>query len=101
MEREHENTREEVVEPGAEHPAGGPAAPPEPDAAASMPAGDPEAPVGPVAETDAGTAAGMAAGTAAQTASNGSEPVDHHEKLLERDLEELTAKAEKADEYLE
>jgi molecular chaperone GrpE len=46
----------------------------------TMPAGEPEAPVGPVAE-EAGSA--------------------EHEQQLERDIEELTAKAEKADEYLE
>jgi molecular chaperone GrpE len=44
----------------------------------TMPAGEPEAPVGPTAP----------------------EPEDH-ERQLERDLDELTAKAGKADEYLE
>ena len=55
-----------------------------PDAGApepSFPAGDPEAPVGPTAS---------------------SEPeAEDHERKLEQDLEQLTAKAEKADEYLE
>src|SRR2546421_2675755 len=48
-----------------------------------FPAGEPEAPVGPTTEPD-----------------KPEEPEDHEGKL-ERDLEELTAKAEKADEYLE
>jgi molecular chaperone GrpE len=59
-------------------PAGAPLGAPEP----SVPAGEPEAPVGPTA------------------------PMEHeaetdHERRLEHDLEELTAKAEKADEYLD
>jgi len=48
----------------------------------SVPAGEPEAPVGPANTTEP--------------------PVEmDHERQLEHDLEELTAKAEKADEYLE
>jgi len=46
----------------------------------SVPAGEPEAPVGPANNTEVET---------------------DHERQLEHDLEELTAKAEKADEYLE
>ena len=46
----------------------------------SIPAGEPEAPVGPANTTEVET---------------------DHERRLEHDLEELTAKAEKADEYLE
>ncbi len=57
---------------------GAPKGAPEP----SAPAGEPEAPVGPTTTTD-----------------NEAEP--DHERQLEHDLEELTAKAEKADEYLE
>src|SRR5215813_2120133 len=53
----------------------------------SVPAGEPEAPVGPVATPAAGGADGHAEAD--------------HERQLEHDLEELTAKAEKADEYLE
>ena len=49
--------------------------------AASVPAGEPEAPVAPAAPADEGA--------------------DHDERQLERDLDELTAKAQKADEYLE
>jgi molecular chaperone GrpE len=50
-----------------------------------VPAGEPESPVGPVAyEAD-------------EPREDGAE----HEQQLERDIEELTAKAEKADEYLE
>jgi molecular chaperone GrpE len=48
----------------------------------SVPAGEPEAPVGPANTTE----------PPAET---------DHERKLEHDLEELTAKAEKADEYLE
>jgi molecular chaperone GrpE len=48
----------------------------------SFPAGEPEAPVGP-------------------TSSGQAESETDHERQLEHDLEELTAKAEKADEYLE
>src|SRR5437016_2554439 len=47
-----------------------------------VPAGEPEAPVGPVEERP-------------------EEPERDHEAQLEHDLEELTAKAQKADEYLE
>ena len=52
------------------------------EAAPSVPAGEPEATVGPAASVP-------------QTES------DDHEAKLEHDLDELTAKAEKADEYLE
>jgi molecular chaperone GrpE len=48
----------------------------------TVPAGEPEAPVGP-------------------TSPAGQETETDHERQLEHDLEELTAKAEKADEYLE
>jgi molecular chaperone GrpE len=72
---------------------------PEPEAAHSqpqsdnthpVPAGEPEAPVTPTAEQ-----ADAAAEQADEAAST------EHEQQLERDIEELTAKAEKADEYLE
>jgi len=56
-------------------------APASPDEA-QIPAGDPEAPVAP-------------------TASTREEQNGDHEQQLERDLDELTAKAQKADEYLE
>jgi molecular chaperone GrpE len=46
----------------------------------AVPAAEPEAPVGPSAPLDGGS---------------------EHERQLERDLDELTAKAQKADEYLE
>jgi molecular chaperone GrpE len=62
---------------------GAPAGAPEPEQH-FVAAGDPEAPVGPsIPEEDDET------------------PAEHHERQLEHDLEELTAKAEKADEYLE
>jgi molecular chaperone GrpE len=57
---------------------GAPHGAPEP----SFPAGEPEAPAGP-------------------TSSGVPEPEADHERQLEHDLEELTAKAEKADEYLD
>jgi len=59
----------------------------------SVPAGEPEAPVGPVSAPGNGPAAEAADGQAGAEAD--------HERQLEHDLEELTAKAEKADEYLE
>ena len=49
----------------------------------SVPVGEPEAPVGPT------------------STSTSEEEAEDHELLLEADLEQLTAKAEKADEYLE
>jgi molecular chaperone GrpE len=65
--------------PGGE--PGCPAAAGQPEArGASAPAGEPEAPVGPTTPAE-----------------NGAD----HEQQLERDLDELTAKAQKADEYLE
>src|SRR5579862_4485073 len=91
--------------------AGEPKAPSGP----SVPAGEPEAPTGPVApaqEPDRQPApagrrspGGMAAGepeapTGPGGAAEAASPEDH-ERQLERDLEELSAKAEKADEYLE
>ncbi|HTU84140.1 MAG TPA: nucleotide exchange factor GrpE [Solirubrobacteraceae bacterium] len=59
----------------------------------SFPAGEPEAPVGPVASPESGSVAARGGGSA-----DGSED---HERQLEHDLEELAAKAEKADEYLD
>jgi molecular chaperone GrpE len=59
-----------------------------------VPAGDPEAPVGPVASIKSELLAAEPEG-ATDTAA------EDHERQLEHDLEELTAKAEKADEYLE
>jgi molecular chaperone GrpE len=56
-----------------------------PDAPETVPAGEPEAPVGPAVEESDGP----------------EEPDRDHEAQLEHDLEELTAKAQKADEYLE
>ena len=50
----------------------------------SFPAGEPEAPVGPTS-----------------SGATEVEPEADHERQLEHDLEELTAKAEKADEYLD
>jgi hypothetical protein len=87
------------------HREGAPQGAPEPrrsvqqDAPApSVPAGDPEAPVGPVASVESESVAappGDASGAEAAGAA------EDHERQLEHDLEELTAKAEKADEYLD
>lgn len=68
-------TGPETVPPAEEKPKEGP----------SVPSGDPEAPVGPSDPEEPAT-----------------EPADEdHERQLEHDLEELAAKAERADEYLE
>src|SRR5205807_4384129 len=53
----------------------------------TLASGEPEAPVAPAVEDSGETGA--------------SAPVEDHEAKLERDLEELSAKARKADEYLE
>src|SRR5437660_12550881 len=53
----------------------------------TLASGEPEAPVAPAVEDRGETGA--------------SAPVEDHEAKLERDLDELTAKARKADEYLE
>jgi molecular chaperone GrpE len=66
---------------------GAPAGAPEP----AIPAGEPEAPVGPVASVRSESVA----------AQGGELEETDHERQLEHDLEELTAKAEKADEYLD
>jgi molecular chaperone GrpE len=70
----------------------------------SVPAGEPEAPTGPDA---AGEAAGERPDSAANHPDATADPPDAaappvaDEQQLERDLDELTAKAQKADEYLE
>jgi molecular chaperone GrpE len=74
----------------ATHEEGAPQSAPEP----SVPAGEPEAPVGPTATPAPESPVGP-------TATPEPEPETDHERQLEHDLEELTAKAEKADEYLE
>jgi molecular chaperone GrpE len=72
---------QEALEPVSEEGAPDSGAP-----APSFPAGEPEAPVGPTSVTEPEPEA------AAET---------DHERQLEQDIEQLTAKAEKADEYLE
>jgi molecular chaperone GrpE len=67
---------------------GAPTGAPEP----SVPAGDPEAPVTPVASVESENVAAP---------SDGDAETEDHERKLEQDLEQLAAKAEKADEYLE
>jgi molecular chaperone GrpE len=81
----HDHDIAEAVNNGPQttHDGGAPHGAPKP----SVPAGEPEAPVGP-------------ASTKAAEGADGHAEADH-ERQLERDLEELTAKAEKADEYLE
>jgi molecular chaperone GrpE len=94
----------------ATHEEGAPQGAPEP----SVPAGEPEAPVTPVASVgsesvaappdggpDAGAPGAGGAGGAAGAAGGESEAEADHERKLEQDIEQLTAKAEKADEYLE
>jgi molecular chaperone GrpE len=96
----------------ATHEEGAPQGAPQP----SVPAGEPEAPVTPVssvesenvaAPPDEGGAAGDGGvagetGAARETEAAGATGLDEdHERKLEQDLEQLTAKAEKADEYLE
>jgi len=78
-------TRERDIAEAAEKAVakGAPQGAPQP----SVAAGEPEAPVGPTTKTGPDGAA-----DATET---------DHERQLEHDLEELTAKAEKADEYLE
>jgi molecular chaperone GrpE len=83
---------------------GAPPGAPEP----SMPAGDPEAPVTPVASVKSESVAapppggvGAAAAEGAGPAADAADAAEEHERRLEHDLEQLTAKAEKADEYLE
>jgi molecular chaperone GrpE len=67
-----------------------------------VPAGDPEAPVGPVASPKSESAAAQPGATSVhQPGGTPAEAAEDHERQLEHDLEELTAKAEKADEYLE
>ena len=89
-------------------PDGAPESAPETGPAGGSPAGDPVAPEGSAksgsaAPTPRGREAGAAAGPEAEAAGDAS--ADHegtdHERQLEHDLEELAAKAEKADEYLE
>jgi molecular chaperone GrpE len=67
---------------------GAPPGAPEP----SVPAGEPEAPVTPVASVESENVAAPPDGDGAD---------EDHERKLEQDLEQLAAKAEKADEYLE
>jgi molecular chaperone GrpE len=110
MSTEHDTTQ--PTSPGTESPGAGPA---------SGAAGEPEAPTGPgpgsprAADAAAAYATAEAHATPAEAQAtpadaNGTpgapapedQPVsDDHERKLERDLEELAAKAEKADEYLE
>ncbi len=69
----------------------------------SVPAGEPEAPVTPVASVESESVdapPGDGERGRGATAPEDGEAADH-ERKLEQDLEQLTAKAQKADEYLE
>jgi molecular chaperone GrpE len=96
MTAEHDNASGEAVGPG-DHPAGGPAVaaqhPAEPHGAQPQAPGTPAAGNG-----DPG--APEPPGSPTATAQAEAAPEDH-ERQLEHDLEELSARAEKADEYLE
>ena len=81
-----DTTREQGVPAGTPKPA---SEAPEP----AIPAGEPEAPVTPVASVESECVAAPSPG--------GDDTAEDHERQLEHDLELLTAKAEKADEYLE
>jgi molecular chaperone GrpE len=80
----------DTVREGAPHGA------PEP----AIPGGEPEAPVGPVASVESVSVGAQPGGLARPGEAGQPEEADH-ERQLEHDLEELTAKAEKADEYLD
>ncbi|MEA2147000.1 MAG: molecular chaperone GrpE [Solirubrobacteraceae bacterium] len=109
MTAEHDNASGEAVGPG-DHPAGGPAAGAQSQGPGAPPAhgAQPQVPATPASgngDPGAGVADDPALRTA-ETAAEGppseTEPApEDHERQLERDLEELSAKAEKADEYLE
>jgi molecular chaperone GrpE len=85
---------QEAVEPVRDE--GAPHGAPEP----SVPAGEPEAPVTPVASVKS-EAVGAQPGGPAGPEDEDEAAAEDHERKLEQDLEQLTAKAEKADEYLE
>jgi molecular chaperone GrpE len=93
------------------HPGGEPEAPAGPAVAEQDPAEQPEQPEGPDRAPEAPGAPGEPEAPTGPSQTPPAGPTtpgppptqneDDHERRLERDLEELTAKAEKADEYLE
>ena len=88
--------------PHAKQEEGAPQGAPEP----SIPAGEPEAPVTPVASVKSGSVAPHPQDSGAPQPEGGGDgsdgtAADDHERQLEYDIELLTAKAEKAEEYLE
>jgi molecular chaperone GrpE len=94
MTREHD-IGETVNNGPTKHGEGAPHGAPKP----SIPAGEPEAPVTPATSVPSGSVAPQPGGPGAAAADGaGSED---HERQLENDIEQLTAKAEKAQEYLE
>src|SRR5437588_3724081 len=95
--------------PSATPPHGDPAVQPDPqaedgqpEAAPSTPAGEPEAPVAPAPpEAKPPPEAEPSPEGEPSPEAEPEGPAEDHEAKLEHDLEELTANAEKADEYLE
>jgi molecular chaperone GrpE len=67
----------------------------------SIPAGEPEAPVTPVASVKSESVGAPPGGPTDGPTGDGGADGEDHERKLEQDLEQLAAKAEKADEYLE
>jgi molecular chaperone GrpE len=65
------------------------------------PAGEPEAPVGPPAEAAPDAPTGPPAEAEPEEDQGVSQPEADHETRVEQDLDELSARAQKADEYLE
>jgi molecular chaperone GrpE len=103
MTREHDIAEAVNNGPKTTHEEGAPHGAPEP----SVPAGEPEAPVTPVGSVKSGSVApqGRHAGQAGHSGhgggADGTGAETDHERQLEHDIEQLTAKAEKAEEYLE
>jgi molecular chaperone GrpE len=110
MTAEHDNASGEAVGPG-DHPAAGPAAgAPSPGRGAPQSEGaQPQAPATPAGgngdpgalSPDDPALRSADTATAGPAAAQAEPSPEDHERQLERDLEELSARAEKADEYLE
>jgi molecular chaperone GrpE len=84
-----------TAEPGTAEPESAEPRSESPDIAPSVPAGEPEAPVGPAAATGP-----VVVDDDERGADQDPEDDGHEHELVQRDLEELAAKAEKAEEYL-
>lgn len=85
----------------ATHDEGAPQGAPESAPDVGVPAGEPEAPVTPVSSVESENVAAPSSGAGGGAPASGGVEDEDHERKLEQDLEQLTAKAEKADEYLE